>query len=273
MDSSTNGSNKAIVLIAVAIIGVAAGQYLTQKGNAPQPTGPWVQGYQYPPNYPPPQPGYGQGYVQPVPYGGVAERHEQARIASDEIPSGIPRTIPSRSRRSMTRLVSSSDLDEAVDESDQVPQPVDPSDKQAIQVAARPSDAAIAATVAQGAVGDLGFHPSVPTAEIAFIEDRGILWPDEVVRLSSDTARMYLRVNGIATGHEVVVAAQSGEVKITPNGVLGAPILGNIYGPITIKLAQTIPNSDNATFAVRLQNDNFLAERVPQRSYGCRLGK
>ena len=254
MDSSTNGSNKAIVLIAVAIIGVAAGQYLTQKGNAPQPTGPWVQGYQYPPNYPHPQPGYGQGYVQPVPYGGVAERHEQARMAPGDIPSGIPRTIPSRSRRSMTRLVSSSDLDEAVDENDQVPQPVDPSDKQAIQVAARPSEAATAVQITQAAVGAFLYDASEPAVEIAFIEDRGILWPDEAVRLSSDTARLYLRANAPAAGREVVITNPAGDVRVTEKSILDAPIIGNIYGPVPIKVHNTISNSDSATFSVLLQN-------------------
>ncbi len=81
MDGSSNGFNKAIVLIAVAISGIAAGQYLFRQGSPIAPQGPWGSNYlaqmpmtAYPPQaYPPPgtvpsgypQPGYPQsGYPQ-----------------------------------------------------------------------------------------------------------------------------------------------------------------------------------------------------------------
>ena len=81
MDGSSNGFNKAIVLIAVAISGIAAGQHLFRQGSPIAPQGPWGSNYLaqmpmavYPPQaYPPPgalpsgypQPGYPQsGYPQ-----------------------------------------------------------------------------------------------------------------------------------------------------------------------------------------------------------------
>ncbi len=288
MDNSNNNQNKLIVLVAVALIGAAAGQHLLKPAAPPaQQMGPWGPSYamQQPPmgygpmGYAQPpyagHPSYGQSMqltpAQPLPGIGLQSNEQQSSVRSrdhannrelDDAPDGVqheqpsrttPTTSPHRTRRS------------AVQASDRVVQVNE--ERTELLIAAVPSPVVFA----QSAVAAVPAGLKAP--RLISIQDGDTTWAGDQlgdVLLKTKTIGLTIGIDAAASSTDPLelVASWNGGTPQIIEVVSAANIAAGIASHVIVSVPGAPVISGRATLQVGFRDVGVL---TPPASYSTMI--
>lgn len=209
MDNSGNGFNKLVVLLAVGVLGIVAGQYLFKPAVPSAPPGPWGAGYPIPQS----QFGYAPsgtspaGYPMPLPPATPMTPHgvpwPGSQTAGGAIPqanTSVPRPLAvpgaEAAEQSTAGRITGS-LEPAPVRLVASPIPSEVSREPVVPVSGLSAAVPLASAI-------LAAGPPPPTVTLLSIKDADLTWKDDNVPLTDREFQVELRFSDANPGDEVV---------------------------------------------------------------------